>query len=489
LRAIFFKNLTARFRITLPSRTCNKRSLARNGSAARQFDRAKRIVISNWRSSMFDLIKWPLATAMLMGTLAAAPSAMARDGDHGDRDRDGRIGHVFIIVLENEGFDVTFGPNSLAPFLSKTLPGQGVMLDQYYATGHVSLDNYLAMISGQSATLQTRVDCTIYQDFALTGITSDGQAIGTGCVYPAAIKTLPDQLKAAGKTWRGYMEDMGKNPAREQATCGQPLITINGVSQVALNQIDGTQGAEAFPGGDQYAARHNPFVYFHSLIDSGECAKHVVNFDRLAQDLAFESTTANFSFITPNLCHDGHDGNGTTSKCKNTVEPGGLVSADAFLKTVVPMIQNSPAYKEDGLLIITFDESGLTFSGPANAITAPGVSCCGQQPGPNLGPLVAGGTPLSTPFELSNPPFFLNTQGFGGDRTGAVLLSPFLKPGTVSNVPFNHYSMLKTVEDIFGLDHLGYAGQPGLQGFFGCVNSDISTRSDDQFSQCARDRD
>ena len=126
---------------------------------------------------------------------------------------------------------------------------------------------------------------------------------------------------------------MGKiDPAREQMTCGQPLITVNGVTKVALNQLDDTQAAEAFPGGDQYAARHNPFVYFHSLIDSGECARHVVNFNQFAQDLLHESTTPNFSFITPNLCHDGHDGNGTTTKCKNTVEPGGLVSADAFLK-------------------------------------------------------------------------------------------------------------------------------------------------------------
>ena len=438
---------------------------------------------------MFNFLKWPLAAAMLLGTFAAAPSAMARDGDRDDRDH--KIGHVFVIVLENEGFDTTFGPNSLAPFLSTTLPSQGVMLNQYYATGHVSLDNYVAMISGQAASVQTRVDCTFYDDFQLAGITPDGQAIGTGCIYPAQIKTLGDQLKAAGKTWRGYMEDMGKNPAREQATCGQPLITVNGVTQVALNQIDGTQGAEAFPGGDQYAARHNPFVYFHSLIDSGECAKHVVNFSQLAQDLLHESTTPNFSFITPNLCHDGHDGNGTTSKCKNTVEPGGLVSVNTFLQQTVPLILNSPAYKEDGLLIIAFDEAGLTFDGANSQITAQGISCCGQQPGPNLAPLIVPGQPLKTGFE--NVPrgtpstFFLTTQGFGGDRTGAVLLSPFLKPGTVSNVPFNHYSMLKTIEDIFGLDHLGYAGQPGLQGFFGCANSDIRTRTDDQFGRCERD--
>lgn len=441
---------------------------------------------------MRKLIRWSLA-ALLAIAFAASVQARADDLFRGIGDFDGRkIGHVWIIVLENEGFDTTFGPNSLAPFLAKTLPSQGVMLNQYYATGHVSLDNYIAMISGQAATVQTRVDCTFYDDLELTGITSDGQAIGTGCVYPRQIRTVADQLTAAGKSWKGYMEDMGKNPAREQATCGQPLVTVNGATQVALNQVDQTQGAEAFPGGDQYAARHNPFVYFHSLIDSGECALHVVNFNQLQQDLLYEPTTPHFSFITPNLCHDGHDGNGTTSKCKNTVEPGGLVSADAFLKTTVPMIMSSAAYKKDGLIIVTFDEAGLDFDGANSQITAEGIACCGQQPGPNLAPLIVPGQPLKIGFE--NTPrgtasnFFLTTTGFGGDRTGAVLLSPFLKPGSVSNVPFNHYSMLKTVEDIFGLDHLGYAAQPGLQGFFGCTSTDIRFGGDDdQFRRCERD--
>jgi hypothetical protein len=449
---------------------------------------------------MFDFVKWPLATAMLIGTLAAAPSAMARDGD-----RDGRIGHVFVIVLENEGFDTTFGTaaqqNPATQFLSQTLPSKGVMLNQYYGTGHVSLDNYIAMISGQSSTIQARVDCTFYDDFKLTGVTPDGQAIGTGCVYPAQFKTLADQLTAAGKTWRGYMEDMGLNPKREQTTCGQPL---DPQGNVALNELDDTQGAETHPGGDQYAARHNPFVYFHSLIDSGECARHVVNFNQLAQDLKYESATPNFAFITPNLCHDGHDGNGAVKPCKNGEVTdgihfgGGLVGANAFLKDTVPLILNSPAFREDGLLIVIFDEgdvsklTSVNGSATPNAITAEGVSCCGEQPGPNIGPLVAGGAPLTLGFENANgspPSFFITTPGFGGDRVGGVLLSPFLKPGTVSNVPFNHYSMLKTVEDIFGLDHLGYAGQPGLQGFFGCANADIPTRADDQFGRCERVRD
>ena len=175
---------------------------------------------------MFNFIKWPLATALLMGTLAAAPSAMARDGD-----RDGKIGHVFVIVLENEGFNKTFGPNSLAPFLSQTLPSQGVMLNQYYGTGHVSLDNYIAMVSGQSATLQTRVDCTIYQDLALTGITPDGQAAGTGTSaplsqlvtsVPAALQGLasPATSTSAGSGLQGLLDLLTGNSTSSTGLSG-----------------------------------------------------------------------------------------------------------------------------------------------------------------------------------------------------------------------------------------------------------------------------
>ena len=262
------------------------------------------------------------------------------------------------------------------------------------------------------------------------------------------IKTLPDQLNAVGKTWRGYMENMGNDPTRESATCGHP----------ALNTIDHTQSAEgpsaSVPLCDQYASRHDPFVYFHSIIDSPDCNKNVVNLTQLPLDLAHEETTPNFVFITPNLCDDGHD-----APCKNG-QPGGLVSADAFLQKWIPLIQASKAYQRDGLIVINFDESGLTVRANGQlSITAQGLFCCNEQPGPNLAPF-----PQTTNII---PTISLTFQSYGGDRTGAVLLSPFLKPGTVSNTPFNHYSLLKSLEDIFDTDEcLGYAGQPGLVGFF-----------------------
>jgi len=332
------------------------------------------------------------------------------------------IKHVFVIVLENQGFDTTFAATTRATYLADTLVKQGALLRQYFGIGHFSLDNYVAMISGMGATPQTQMDCPRFVDFVQTGSARDGQIVGAGCVYPSKVKTIANQLEDKHLTWHGYMEDMGKDSTREASTCAHPPI----------GNIDSTEWATP---GDQYATKHNPFMYFHAVIDSPSCKRNVVALPALEHDLASAATTPNFSFITPNLCHDGHD-----RPCANG-EPGGLESANLFLKHWVPIITASPAFRDDGLLIITFDE----------ALSLDRNFCCGQLAGPNAR---------------------VAADGFyGGGRIGAVLLSRFIKPGTVSDEPYNHYSMLKSIEDIFDLGHLGYA-QPSTVATFG---SDVFT--------------
>ncbi|MFI4867521.1 MAG: alkaline phosphatase family protein [Steroidobacteraceae bacterium] len=359
-----------------------------------------------------------------------------------------RIGHVFILMLENEGYHVTFGPRSPAKYLNH-LKRQGALVRNYFGTSHFSLGNYIALISGQAPNPATEYDCRQFTEFVATGVTPDGQAIGTGCVYPASVPTITNQLDTKGLTWKAYMEDMGNNPERESATCGHPQI----------GAPDNTQAAQS---GDQYASRHDPFVYFHGIIDTPSCAQHVVNIRALNPDLKLIVTTPNYVFITPNLCHDGHDG-GEGGRCVNG-EPGGLVSADEFLKTVVPQIVSSPAFRRNGLLIITFDESELEYDYDAStqAVSVSGgdaAACCNEPSGPNI---PAYQTDAGIARTAINGP---GLTGPGGGRIGAIMLSPFIKPGTVSPVPYNHYSLLKSVEDIFGVSHLGYAGQAGLKGF------------------------
>src|SRR5580658_5044642 len=109
------------------------------------------------------------------------------------------IRHVFLLVLENQTYTDTFARGSPAPYLSRTLVSQGALLTQYYAIGHASLDNYVALVSGQAPNDQTQLDCPVFSDFRLSvpALDRNGQALGSGCVYPPLVRTLPDQLEAA----------------------------------------------------------------------------------------------------------------------------------------------------------------------------------------------------------------------------------------------------------------------------------------------------
>jgi len=352
--------------------------------------------------------------AVLAAVVAMAAPAVARSSGTSSS-KQPPIKHVFVINLENKSFDETWGASSPAPYLAQTLKAQGLFLDQYYGIAHFSLGNYIAEISGQGPSKATQNDCIAgYVDFVSTGTDADGQALGDGCVYPTSVKTLPDQLTAKKLTWKGYMEDMA-------TPCLHPEI--------------GAKDEHLVPsGGLAYATRHNPFVYFHTIIDSPDCAKNDVPLTQLGTDLASIKTTASYNMITPGSCNDAHD-----AKCPDG-STGGLTAANTWLQTWVPKITSSPAFKKDGLLVITFDEAEVT--GTPNEDTS---ACCNEPKPPNVEQ--AGQT------------------GPGGGRVGALLLSPYIKAASTSSTPYNHYALLCSIENLFGLQKLGYAGMSGLQCF------------------------
>lgn len=377
------------------------------------------------------------------------------------------VKHVFTIILENQAYNNTFGPQMPVPYLSQTVAAQGASVPNYYGTSHFSLGNYLSLVSGQAVTTANQDDCTNfapgvgsnYVDIASPTLTAYSQVQGIGCLYPTSTQTIADQLSAKGLTWKGYMEDMGNDTTREAATCGQPGAGIGAPDNTSKAQVPPAYnkgGTQAIT--DQYAARHNPFVYFHSLIDSGACAQHVVplNNSTLLSDLASVATTPNYVFITPNLCDDGHD-----VPCKTPSSPSTYVNENAFLQKWVPMIVHSPAFIQDGLLIITFDESSPSPSSLDGSFTVfDGTACCNEPSGPNT--TLPGVPDAAAVFGLTITGSVGNS---GGGQTGTILVSPFIKPGTVTANAYNHYSTLHTIEDYFGLGYLGYAGFPGTTGF------------------------
>jgi hypothetical protein len=298
---------------------------------------------------------------------------------------------VFVITLASPGYEQTWGTGSPAHYLTNQLRPRGTLLSNYYAIGHLDLPSYIAMISGQPPNADTSADCPTFAEFPAGKPDALGRLDGPGCVYPVSVLTLADQLTSTRHQWRAYIEDLANGPKPVQS-CRHPVS----------NQPDETQRARP---GDAYATRHNPFVYFHSLLDLGDCASDDLPLTQLPADLAYEAKTPNYAFIAPNLCHDGSE-----PTCPDG-SPGGLQAADAFLAEWVPKILASPAYRRDGLLVITFSDA-----------------------------------PQS-------------------DHVGALLLSPYVTPGGESATTYNHYSLLRTIEDIFGLAHLANAAAPGVSSF------------------------
>jgi phosphatidylinositol-3-phosphatase len=330
------------------------------------------------------------------------------------------IKHVWLIMLSDAPYASVFGPASAAPYLSRTLERQGELLARYDAVAHEELADEIALLSGQGPTAETAANCPNYTEIAASGAGPEGQVLGSGCVYPSSTQTLPGELSAKHLEWRAYVQGIDEAGAHAGA-CAHPT----------LGQPDPT--AEQSVSTGPYATFRNPFVYFASILDAPACAGGDVGLSALKADLASVKGTPSFSYIAPDRCDDANP-----TPCTPGA-PAGLVPADTLLKQVVPEITASKAYKESGLLVITVDEA------PSSGEFADSSSCCGQPLFPN--------DPVKT---LAGAPR-------GGGTVGALLLSPFVKGGTVSQEELDHFSLLRTIEDLFSLPHLGYAGASSVK--------------------------
>lgn len=321
-----------------------------------------------------------------------------------------KIRHVFLIVLAGHGFDATFGGGSPANYLNTTLRPKGTLLTGYSSLGRAGLADELAIVGGQPPNADTRTDCSVYREIPPTSTPSrTGEITADGCVYPNTITTLADQLSASRRDWRAYVEDLDRGPAPNttpptpapKATCRHP----------ASNAADDTLRARV---GDGYATRHNPFVYYHSLLDLGDCDANDGSLAKLEGDLSSASSTPSLSYIAPNLCNDG-----TESPCVDG-DPGGLAAADAFLATWVPKILASPAYRADGLLIVAF----------AGDVTPPA-------------------DPAAPP--AADAPV----------KNGALLVSKYAQAGGTAGTAYDPYALLRSLEDLFALRPLARAATAG----------------------------
>jgi hypothetical protein len=333
------------------------------------------------------------------------------------------IKHVFVVMLDDESYASAFGDSSAAHYLTGTLEPKGELLVRYYAVAHEGLADEIALLSGQGPTEATAANCPTYSPVAPASAGPSGQVLGQGCVYPSSTQTLIGQLTAKSLPWRAYIEGIDEGSSAPSA-CAHPTPGAPDPSASL------TAGASA----PSYQTWRNPFVYFGAIAESFSCSAHDVGMTELSGDLASEPRTASLSYIAPGPCDDGNPTPCAPSKTS------GMLAADAFLHKYVPQILSSPAYKKDGLLVITSDNA------PSSGEDADSSACCGQPAFPNL--------PAPT------------TTGHGGGQVGLLLLSPFLKKGGgFAQETYDHYSLLATIEQIFGLSKLGYAGLPEVKPF------------------------
>jgi hypothetical protein len=359
-----------------------------------------------------------------------------------------KIRHVFEIALSTTSYASAFGPSSEAAYLRSLVP-KGTLLSGFHSLGSGELADNLALVSGQGPDPDTAAGCTKYAEFP-TGVTakSNGLVAGNGCVYPETALTIGDQVSASGHVWKAYIADMGKQP------CAHP--NSNAVDD---GDLPGTEAG--------YDTAHNPFIYFHSLLDLGDCATDDQDLSRLQPALAHASGAPTFSFIAPGQCEDaslsaGSGGAGpntsstttsptagasaattsttttaTTTTATSTTttsstttsttstgttpvtspaaptacpagQPTGLAGEDAFLRQWVPRILAAPSYRAGGMLLIVFGAAGEGQ---------------GQQP----------------------------------QRTGALVLSRYARRGKTIAGSYGPYSVLRTIEQLLAYTPLAHA--------------------------------
>jgi hypothetical protein len=253
--------------------------------------------------------------------------------------------HIVIIIFENREFENVIGSPD-APDINQ-LANENTLLTQVYALAHPSLQNYIGLIGGDTY-----------------GYTENCK----NC--PVTATNLADLIELSGRDWKTYQEDMPDD--------------------CVLNDS-----------GDEYVVRHNPFMYFSSIVNNRErCRDHVEEYYEMEEDIV-SGNLPDFIFITPNLCNAGHD-------CP-------LQDANTWLgDTLPPLVDALQVESDNYLIVITWDE------GETNK------SCCGL-------PEEAGG------------------------RIATIHVSPQAKTGFLDDTPYTIYSLLRTVSEAWGLPLLGHA--------------------------------
>ena len=326
--------------------------------------------------------------------ILAAPAAVARNAAAAMP----RYDHIFLIVEENQGLaDVVGKP--FAPNLTRLARTFGVAA-HYYGVVHPSEGNYVALLGGDTFGIH---DDEPY--FCRSGSSDALCKHATAPGYPDHTIEEPNlagQMTARGLTWRAYEESIPQPGAAD-------------VTYPGPNDPEHRPAA-------LYASKHDPFMNYAAIRRDPDRVGHIVGFDRLHADLA-TGAMPSLAVIVPNQCDDMHGvkGGDVPADCTKQNEQGRIARGDTVAGALVAEITASPVWRGPGSSAVVI----ITDEGGHHPIAGDPTACCGAQ---------AGGHGL------------------------AIVITNHGPRGLLDATPYNHYSLLRTIEDAFGVPHLRHAG-------------------------------
>ena len=369
---------------------------------------------------------------LLCACAAFTGSLLAEDNEHSKGVR--HLDHVFVIMMENHYIGQILG-NPNAPFITSYAATANIA-NNYFGVGHPSLANYLEVVGGSNfgivnddspdwhnpncvSTLQAPVDesaptntCPIAgngMDAPTPAVDTTNEGTPQDPIYNDPLAAAPtegisiaDQLVRAGKTWKSYQENL-------------PPYGADGVNN-SDGLVSDKAGTPSEPGMPKlYAVKHNPFVYFANIQNGSDpelSLKRSVDFHQLYVDLA-SGRMPNYSLIVPNQCHDQHGRGSSEMGTGCSVDQNTIAQGDAALNLLISAIKSSRAWKEGNNVIVTVWDENDYSSLPNQVI--------------------------------------------------AIVDTNYSSGGKVSNVKYNHFSLLKTIEAGFGLSYINHAADHNVK--------------------------
>jgi hypothetical protein len=333
-------------------------------------------------------------------------------------------------MMENHGYAEIIGNTADAPYLNSLATTYGVA-SNYFGVTHPSLPNYLAAISGDFQGIWD--DCAAGmtstcapEEFvpgsgdptAADPLTDAQVASATAQAHWFSGQNLVDQLETKGLTWKAYMQSI-------------PSVGSNAVTAPTITPDGGDAGDAGPVSYSIYVQKHNPFMYFSDIATSSARTNLIVPDTQLATDLGAATTTPNFVWISPDQCHDMHGTSAAGAAVDNAptcaypasgLDHGAIKLGDDYVKQTVMAIMASPAWQENSVIVIPWDEDDYAgFAG-----------CCSSPTGVDGGVLGGAQAPL------------------------LVITSKNPKHQTFTTAA-NHYSLLATIESVWGLPCLANA--------------------------------